>query len=161
MKKLVLIVMALVAMQVTAQEQRREHKQRDKQERSQRFKDFTPEQIAELQTKKMALRLDLTEAQQRDIKKIHLANAKERQAKREEQKLKREKNNGEKLSKEERYDIMNERLDKQISNKKEMKRILSKEQFEKFERNLNLKQRKGHVHKQKNNRPKKQGRKKI
>ena len=46
MKKLLLIVMALVAMQVTAQEQRREHKQRDKQERSQRFKDFTPEQIA-------------------------------------------------------------------------------------------------------------------
>jgi periplasmic protein CpxP/Spy len=161
MKKLILIVMALGAMQVTAQEQRREHKQRDKQERSQRFKDFTPEQIAELQTKKMALILDLTEAQQRDIKKIHLANAKGRQAKREEQKLKREKNNGEKRSKDERFNLMNERLEKQISNKKEMKRILSQKQFEKFEKNQNLKQRKGQAHKQKKGKPKKQDRKKF
>jgi len=153
--------MALVAMQITAQEGKREHKQRDKQERTQRFKDFTPEQIAKLQTKKMALKLDLTEAQQRDIKKINLANAKERKAKREEFKLKREKNNDEKLSKEERFNFMNGRLDKQISNKKEMKRILSKEQFEKFEKGMNNKRRKGHAQKSKNRSSKKQGRKKF
>ena len=65
MKKLVLIVMALAAMQVTAQE----HKKGEKQERYQRFKNFTPKQIAELKTKKMTLHLDLTQAQQREIKK--------------------------------------------------------------------------------------------
>ncbi|MBN4047368.1 hypothetical protein JYU05_02395 [bacterium AH-315-P13] len=160
MKKLILIVMALVAMQITAQEQKREHKQRGKQERTQRFKDFTPEQIAKLQTKKMALKLDLTEAQQRDIEKVYLANAKKRKAKRKERKLKRENNNGEKLSKDERFNFMNGRLDKQISNKKEMKRILSKEQFEKFEKGINQKRRKGQVHKRKNSGHKKQGRKK-
>ncbi len=161
MKKLVLIVMALVAMQITAQEHKREHQKGEKQERSQRFKDFTPEQIAELQTKKMALRLDLTEAQQREIEKIHLANAKERSAKREELKLKKEKNNGEKLSKEERFNFMNDRLDKKISDKKEMKRILSPEQFEKFEKSQNYKRRKGQTHIQKKGEPKKQGHKRF
>ncbi|MBN4070239.1 hypothetical protein JYT76_00995 [Olleya sp. AH-315-F22] len=160
MKKLILIVMALVTMQITAQEQKREHKQRDKQERTQRFKDFTPEQIAKLQTKKMSLKLDLTEAQQRNIEKIYLANAKERLAKRKERKLEREKNNGKKQSKDERFNFMNGRLDKQISNKKEMKRILSKEQFEKFEKGINQKRRKGQVHKRKNSGHKKHGRKK-
>ena len=130
MKKLVLIVIALAAMQVTAQE----HKKGEKQERYQRFKNFTPKQIAELKTKKMTLHLDLTEAQQREIKKIQLANAKKRISKREKFKMKKEKDIGEKTSKESRFKMMNERLDKQISNKKEMKRILSKEQFKKWEK---------------------------
>ena len=159
MKKLVLIVIALVTMHITAQES--EHKKNERQERHEKFKDFTPEQIAELQTKKMTLRLDLTEAQQRDIEKIHLANAKERQAKQRELKLKREKNNDQKLLKDERFNLMNQRLDKHISNKKEIKRILSREQFEKFERGMNHKRRKGQAQRQKNSGHKKQGRKRF
>jgi len=163
MKKLVLIVMALVAMHVTAQEHKREHQKGEKQEKHQKFKDFTPEQIAKLKTKEMALKLDLTEAQQRDIEKIYLADAKQRLATRKERKFKREKNNGKKQSKDERFNFMNNRLDNQISNKKEMKRILSKEQFEKFEKgiNQNLKRRKGQAYKRKNSGHKKQGRKKF
>ncbi|MCH7524983.1 MAG: hypothetical protein IIC74_08240 [Bacteroidetes bacterium] len=161
MKKLVLIVIALVTMNITAQEQKGELQKSEKQERHEKFKDFTPEQIAELQTKKMTLRLDLTEAQQRDIEKIHLANAKERQAKQRELKLKREKNNDQKLLKDERFNLMNQRLDKHISNKKEIKRILSREQFEKFERGMNHKQRKGQAQRQKNSGHKKQGRKRF
>jgi len=160
MKKLILIVMALVAMQITAQEQKQERKDRNNQERHQKFKDFTPEQVAELKTKKMALKLDLTEAQHRDIEKIHLANAKERKTKMEAHKKMRESNNEEKPSKEDRFNFMNERLDKQISNKKEMKAILSKEQFEKFEKGMNHKRRKSQAHRQKNVMHKKQGRKK-
>lgn len=160
MRKIVLFVMALVAMQITAQEQKQERQGRDNQERHQKFKDFTPEQVAELKTKEMALKLDLTEAQQHDIEKIHLVNAKDRQAKREELKLKKEKNNGEKLSKDERFNLMNERLDKQLSNKKEMKAILSNEQFEKFEKGMNNNRRKGQAHRQKKTGNKKQGLKK-
>ena len=81
MKKLVIIIMALVAMQVTAQEHRKEHEKEAKKERIHKQMNFTPEEIATLQTKKMVLRLDLTEAQQREIHKINLTNAKERKAK--------------------------------------------------------------------------------
>jgi len=160
MRKLALIVMIFVAMQITAQESKKENQKVERKERHQKFKDFTSQQVAELQTKEMTLKLDLTEAQQRNIEKIHLANAIERKAKREDLKLKREKNNGEKLSKDERFNLMNERLEKQISNKKEMKAILSKEQFEKFERGMSHKRRKGKAHKQKNGVHKKQGSKK-
>ena len=134
MKKLVLIVIALVALQVSAQEDKKEHRKGAKKERMHKQMNFTPEEMATLQTKKMVLSLDLTEAQQREIHKINLANAKVRQAKMEGRKKVREDNKEEKPSKEDRYKMMNERLDKQISNKKEMKTILSKEQFEKWEK---------------------------
>ena len=150
MKKLVIIIMALVAMQVTAQEHRKEHEKEAKKERIHKQMNFTPEEIATLQTKKMVLRLDLTEDQQREIHKINLTNAKERKAKMEAHKKMREGNNEEKPSKEDRFKMMNERLDRQIANKKDMKRILSKEQFEKFERVMNHKQRKGQAQRQKN-----------
>jgi hypothetical protein len=75
--------------------------------------------------------------------------------------LNRDKRNGDKPSKEERLKLINERLDRQISNKKEMKRILSKEQFEKFERNQNHKRIKGKIHQQKRRSPKKQGRQRF
>lgn len=153
--------MTLGAMQVTAQKQNRDYQKSEKQGKHQRFKDFTPEEVATLQTKKMTLRLDLTEAQQKEIQKLNLANTEKRSARREASKLNKEKRNGEKLSKEKRLNMMNGRLDKQISNKKEMKRILSKEQFEKFESNQKLKRKKNIGQKQKNSSPKKQGRKRF
>ena len=126
--------MALVTMQVTAQEHRNEHQKEAKKERMHKQMNFTHEEMATLQTKKMVLRLDLTETQQHEIHKINLANTKERKAKMEARKKMREDNKGEQTSKESRFKMMNERLDKQISNKKDMKRILSKEQFEKWEK---------------------------
>jgi len=150
--------MALGVMQITAQEQQKGIHKKDRQERPHKFKDFTPEETATLQTKEMTLRLDLTEAQQKEVQKINLANAKERSLRREEHKIKNR--NSEKPSKEERFKMMNERLDRQIYNKKEMKRILSKEQYEKFEKGQNLKRKKSQVHKRKDNGQKKQGRKK-
>jgi len=132
MKKIILIAIALVSLQGMAQERQREQRRDFKKERSQALKDLTPEQAATLQTKKMTLHLDLSEAQQKDIYKLNLANAKERQAKMKAAKKMWE--SGEKPSKEARYDLMNERLDKQIAQKKQMKSILTKEQFEKLEK---------------------------
>ena len=63
MKKLLLIVMALGVMQITAQELQKGVQKRDRQEKTHKFKDFTPEEAATIQTKEMTLRLDLTEAQ--------------------------------------------------------------------------------------------------
>jgi len=129
-----LIAIALISLQGIAQERQREHRKGDRNERSQTLRNLNPEEAATLQTKKMTLRLDLTEAQQKEVYKINLANAKERQTKMEAVKKMRE--NGEKPSKGNRYSMMNERLDKQIAQKKQMKSILSKEQFEKLEKGV-------------------------
>ena len=97
------------------------------------FKNMSAEQMATLQTKKMTLDLDLTEAQQSKIQALNLENAKKRKAKMEARKD--QESNGEKrtLTSEERYAMKNERLDAAIAHKAELKKILTDEQFEKWE----------------------------
>lgn len=144
MKKIVLIAIALVSLQAIAQDNRREFQKGDQKDRMHKQMDFTAEEIATLKTKRMVLNLDLTETQQREIHKINLANAKERKAKMEAHKKMRQNSKGEKRSKEDRFNMANERLDKQIAHKKQMKKILSKEQFEKFEKSAKHKQMRKH-----------------
>lgn len=89
------------------------------------MKDLSAEEQATLSTKKMTLALDLNEKQQAQVKEVLLAQFEkrpQRPAKKEE------------LTKEERLEMMNARLDAQIEVKKQMKSILTKEQFEKFDR---------------------------
>ena len=133
MKKIILIALALVTIQVSAQKGKQDYRKADRMDRIERYKDFTPEEIAQLQTKKLTLALDLTQSQQNKVEKIHLENAIARQAKMEERQDKT-KQEGEKPNKEERLALMNERLDKQIAMKSEMKKILNDEQFEKWEK---------------------------
>ncbi len=132
MKKIMLIAFALISIQAIAQERRGEHRKGERKQRTSILKDLSAEEAATLKTKKMVLQLDLTEAQQKEIHKLNLANAKERKAKGEE--LKKLKESDKKLSKEDRYNMMNERLDKQIAMKRKMKSILSEEQYKRFER---------------------------
>ncbi len=134
MKKLILIALALVTIQVSAQNKKQEFRKGDRMERGQRMSDFTPEEMAQLQTKKMTLDLDLTEAQQKQVEKLNLENAKERKAKMEARQAKMKDGKGEKPSKEERLIIMNERLDKQMEMKKKLKNILNEEQLKKWEK---------------------------
>ena len=94
---------------------------------------MTPEQVATLQTKKMTLALDLTEAQQSEVQKLQLEQAKFRQSKREERKEKREKEEGRPTS-EERFEMSEARLDRAIAHKTAMKEILSSDQYEKWEK---------------------------
>ena len=143
MKKLILIALALVTIQVSAQDRKQEFRKGDRMERGERFKDFTPEEKAQLQTKKMTLHLDLTQSQQKQIEKLNLENAKDRKANMETRQAKKKEGKGEKPSKEERLAMMNERLDKQIEMKGKMKKILDDEQFEKWEKNHAQKQRAG------------------
>ena len=133
MKKLFLIALALVTIQVNAQNKKQGERRGDPMERGQRMGDFTPEEMAQLQTKKATLLLDLTEAQQKKVEKLHLENAKERQAFREARRAKRKDGSGKSANKEERLKMANQRLDKQLEMKKKMKKILNDEQFEKWE----------------------------
>ena len=98
------------------------------------MKEMTPEQVAILKTKKMTLALDLSADQQKEIQKLNLENAKEREALKLERKVKKEKAEQSKPSADERFDFQNERLDRMIAQKGKMKQILSEEQFQKWER---------------------------
>lgn len=132
MKKLFFVLIALVAFKMQAQEENKEGREHEKRAF---MEDLTPEEMASLKTKKMTLDLDLTEAQQREIKQLNFEDAKQRKAKMEERKNRRNEGEKAKPSKEERLKRMNEHLDREIAQKKKMKSILNKEQFEKWERN--------------------------
>jgi hypothetical protein len=133
MKNIVLIAIAFLTLNVTAQRPDGEHRKHDRKERRDKFKDFTAEEIATLHTKKMTLDLDLSEAQQNKIYKLNFETAKDRKAKMQAREAQKKEGKKQELSKDERYKLANERLDKQIAHKKALKDILSKEQFEKWE----------------------------
>jgi hypothetical protein len=133
MKKIVIILIALVTLQVTAQEKKKElHKEGQRE----RMESLTPEEIATLQTKKMTLHLDLTEEQQTKIQALHLDEAKMRKAKMEERKAMKESEETKTFTKEDKVKMMNERLDHQIATKQKMKSILNTEQYTKWEASM-------------------------
>lgn len=131
MKKLILIALAFIGLQATAQELKQKHGG-ERKDRMEKMQDLTPEEMATLQTKKMTLHLDLTEAQQKQIQALNLEEATLRKAKMEE--YKKLKESGEKPTKDMRVKMMNEKLDHEIELKQKMKTILNAEQFEKWEK---------------------------
>lgn len=126
MKKVIVILLCMVGLTAMAQKGENGHRGG--------MKDLTPEQMATLQTKKMTLALDLTQDQQTKIQALNLENAKTRKAKMEARKAAKEKDEAKKPTSEERYAMQNERLDKMIAQKAEMKNILSADQYEKWEK---------------------------
>jgi len=98
---------------------------------------FTPEQIATLQTKRMNMLLNLSQEQQTAIVNLQKNQAMVRQAMRKsmlERKLK-----GKTLSSDELFQLQSSRLDRMQQHKIAMKKILTEEQFTKWE---NMKNRK-------------------
>lgn len=136
MKNLLMIAVAFITINVSAQDKKMEVAK----ERTEMRQDLNPEETAKLQSKKMTLQLDLTDQQQVEVEKLLFNEAKVRMAKKEEFKANREKLQGEKLSIEERLKMTNERLDHQIEMKKKMKAILNAEQYAKFEKSQGKRQ---------------------
>jgi|TARA_R110000868_G_scaffold331148_1_gene592143 hypothetical protein len=128
MKKLVVLIVLMAGITAMAQKPERERGHRGD------MKDMSPEQIATLQTKQMTLALDLTDAQQKEIQRLNLENAVKRSEKMNEMKAKKESGEAKKLTSEERFAIKTAMLDHQIAQKEEMKKILNKEQYEKWEK---------------------------
>ncbi|MEJ1224102.1 hypothetical protein [Sediminicola sp. 1XM1-17] len=135
MKKVILVGLLMIGFIGLAQNERREHRQREN------LKDLSPEQMATLQTKRMTLALDLTATQQKQMQDFNLEEATSRMARMNEMKVKRESGEVTKPTSEERYAMHTARLDQRIAQKSQMKQLLSKEQFEKWEK---MQQRKGH-----------------
>ena len=88
--------------------------------------DFTPEQQAILKTKQMTLDLDLSEAQQKQILDLNKKWAEEKMK----QKEAVQKMNKDEMTDTERFNHMNDMLDKRIAHQNEVKKILSDEQYE-------------------------------
>lgn len=132
MKKILIIAVALLALQVTAQEQQRERS--NKQGKSLKMMDLSAEDAAALQTKKMTLHLDLNKSQQAEIKKINLENTTKRKAMIAERKARKKSGEIQKPTQEQRLEMLNTKLDRKIAMKAKMKNILDKEQYTKWEK---------------------------
>ncbi|MAZ71871.1 MAG: hypothetical protein CMC70_01870 [Flavobacteriaceae bacterium] len=129
MKKIVLIAIALISISVSAQHEKT-HRKEHKKEMVEKMKDWTPEQKAEVATKKMTLALDLNEAQQKQVYAIHLETAKDRLK----MKDNKEKNANEALSPDELFELKKARMEKKIETKAQFKAILTAEQYKKWEK---------------------------
>jgi periplasmic protein CpxP/Spy len=129
MKKSIALAFLLLGLITFAQEKQANMK--GKQVKTERNENFTAEQKATLQVKKMTLNLDLTSKQQTEIQKLVLEQAKKSEVKKNEMKAKREK--GVKPTDEERFKNKSEMLDAKIAMKAEFKKILTPEQMAKFE----------------------------
>jgi hypothetical protein len=102
-------------------------------------KDFSPEQRATLKSKQLALALDLNEQQQSQVMALQLKRAEERKALMDEHQ-KNADNERPASTPEERFNRINTYLDRQLAFKSEMKKILSKAQYEKWNRMMVHKQ---------------------
>ena len=128
MRKLVVLFAVMVGVIATAQRPGHEKGEREN------MKDLTLEQMATLQTKRMTLALDLTDSQQKQIQSINVEHAAHRMEKMNEMKERRESGERKNLSAEERYSMQLAMLDRQIAEKEQMKQILNKDQYAKWEK---------------------------
>ncbi|OIQ21071.1 MAG: hypothetical protein BM557_04765 [Flavobacterium sp. MedPE-SWcel] len=128
MKTWILALIMMMGFTATAQHGERHHEK------------LKPEQRVELQVKKMTLKLDLDEKQQKEIKMLLTEKSKKHEKLRKQHKANKEA--GKKLTADERFAMKSKRLDEQIVMKKEMKKILTPKQFEKFEKMKMHKERK-------------------
>ncbi|HRG19185.1 MAG TPA: hypothetical protein PLP39_08850 [Flavobacterium lutivivi] len=120
MKKIVLVLLLAISFVGFSQEKKEMGKER-----------LTNEQRAELESKKMKLDLDLNDKQTAEVKKLLL----EQQNKGDEVRktMKAKKESGVKPSQDEVFKMKNELLDRQIAFKGEMKKLLTPEQYAKWE----------------------------
>lgn len=147
MKKLAVIAIALFTLNGMAQA--KQNGSKDRKEKRELRKDLTPQDIASLKSKKLTLQLDLSDKQQKKVYNIILKQAEDHQKLRKERIANRSEDS--KPTKEELVAFQNKRLEKQIELKREMKAILSAEQYAKFEKMKPRKGRKrGRKHKKRN-----------
>lgn len=89
---------------------------------------LSSEERAVIASKRMALALDLTEPQRVEIEKLHLERAKKRET------VITERRKVAKANADKRYARVNKNLDNRLEQKKEMKQILTQEQYDKWKK---------------------------
>lgn len=137
MKKTLLTLLVLGTLCGTYAQEKENTTQKPQRER------MSVEQRNQLQLKRMTADLDLNTSQQKEMATIIADENAKREAKRAEMKANRDAKK--QLTADERFKMENERLDAQIERKAKMKKILSKEQFEKWEANQKDRRHKMHT----------------
>ncbi len=127
MRKLagITVLILLISFSINAQQ---------KQKKQRKGSDFTTEQMATLKVKQMTLDLDLNASQQKEVFELMKKNTEERKNAITERK--ENKQSGVELTSDQKFAIQNNRLDKMIAHKTAMKNILSKDQYEKWEKKM-------------------------
>ena len=136
MKKIFTFILLLLAFGALAQ------KNPHRGEMHRAHKDLSPEQRASLQSKKMVLALDLDAGQQKQVESL-LKDRFETRSKMRDAHRESARDSSKRLSPEERYTLMNTRLDQEIAFQKEMKNILNESQFDRWKKSRRWKKR-GH-----------------
>lgn len=126
MKNVMIAVLMLAGLSGFAQEKRSADKP------SRERVEMTAEQRNDLRLKQMTLKLDLNASQQKEVARIIAEQETKRSAAIADMKAKREKNT--KPTADEVYARQSKRLDEQIAMKQQMKKVLTEDQFKKWER---------------------------
>ncbi|SNR47629.1 hypothetical protein SAMN06265371_103371 [Lutibacter agarilyticus] len=142
MRKLagITVLVLLISFSINAQQ---------KQQKQRKGSDFTTEQMATLKMKQMTLDLDLNASQQKEVFELMKKSTEERKNAMTERK--ENKQSGVELTSDQKFAIQNNRLDKMIAHKTAMKNILSKDQYEKWEKKMKHQKRSGKKNMAKNN----------
>ncbi|MDN3596358.1 hypothetical protein [Zunongwangia endophytica] len=122
MKKLCFLMMMLVSISSFAQQK----ESRRKQMKERAAMNMTAEEKAILKSKRLTLDLDLTEHQQKEFQKLYVNHAEEKHELKEDRKEAAKNSN----LREQSFEQMNARLDREIAFQQAMLEILSKEQYE-------------------------------
>lgn len=133
MKKILILMLALTSSVAFAQHGGRGH-HRQGGDKAELLKELSVEQLAQLETKKLTLALDLNAAQQQEMLKVQTTIAQDKKAMLAEREARKAANETQKLTPDQRFEKMDATLDKKIAIKSEIKAILSAQQFEKWER---------------------------
>ncbi|WP_149304935.1 hypothetical protein [Pareuzebyella sediminis] len=126
MKKVIVVLMVMLSATTFAQ--------KGEKYRRGDMRQMTATQMATLKTKKMALALDLTKEQQAKIQALNLENATQLTERIAERKARRNSGEMHKPSADERFERENQHLDRMIAQKGKMKKILSDEQYVRWEK---------------------------
>jgi len=114
MKKVVFALIVLIAFNVQAQNEHTQNRSK-----------LSPEQMAIMKTKEMTLKLELNDTQQKKLLALNKKNI---------GKFKKMKGERKELTPDERFEMKNKMLDRKIEIQREMKNILTDEQFAKWKK---------------------------
>lgn len=135
MKNLVVMLVLLSSTLTLAQRPNGQGQRNRGPQQAAHYSDFTAEQIATLETKKMTLMLDLSANQQVKIQAINLEIATNRKAMQDKRQAQKQDNNSrQELSSQERFAKMTEQLDQRIAIKAKFREVLNEEQYERWEK---------------------------
>lgn len=125
MKTLIYIALALTSLIAWSQPGSDGH--HDRRQMKEKMAELSPEQLADLKTKEMTLKLDLNQQQQQQIRSINLEQIQAR---------KQQMENGKKpeeMTADELYQFRSAQLDQRIATKERLQSVLTEEQFAKIE----------------------------